>query len=160
MTDSWVNMGVLFGRTEQLDEAALVLQQALDIDASEYSALSNLYEVYIAMEDFESAAHLEDKVERYRQNNPYYLLQLSEDALIQGRYEDSLKLLQRAIKINKKDHQLYFALAITQYLSGQTEAAAQSLLRARELAPQNMIAYYDRPLNELVAEAELNRNLE
>jgi nucleoside-diphosphate-sugar epimerase/tetratricopeptide (TPR) repeat protein len=160
LTDSWVNMGVVLGRNEQLQDAAYALRKALQIDPSEHSALSNLYEVYIAMEDFESAAQLEDKVERYRQKNPYYLLQLSEEALLQDRYKDSLKLLQRAIKINKNDHQLHFALAITQYLSGDPEAAAHSLLRARELAPQNMIAYYDRPLNELVAEAELNRNLE
>ena len=160
MTDSWVNMGVLFGRTEQLDEAALVLQQALDIDASEYSALSNLYEVYIAQEDMESAAQLYDKVEKYRQNNPYYLLQLSEEAVEQERFDDSVELLGRAIRKKRNDHLLYFALAKSQYLSGENEAAESSLMRAREFAPEYMLAQYNRPLDELVAEDLLNRTLE
>ena len=53
----------------------------------------------------------------------------------------------------KKDHQLYFALAIAQYSSGNIESAATSLLQARELAPENLVAYYDRPLDELAQEA-------
>jgi tetratricopeptide (TPR) repeat protein len=153
LTDSWVNIGVVLGRNEQLHDAARALQKALEIDPSEYAALSNLYEVYIALGDMGSAAQLEDKVERYRQKNPYYLLALSEEALLEGRYEESVKLMQRAIRKNPSDHQLYFALAKSQYLSGATEAAASSLLRARGLAPQNMITYYDRPLDELVEEA-------
>jgi tetratricopeptide (TPR) repeat protein len=160
LTDSWVNMGVVLGRNEQLHDAASSLRKAIEIDATEYAAWSNLYEVYIAMEDLESAAQIEDKVERYRQKNPYYLLQLSEEAVEQSRFKESTKLLRRAIRTNQNDHQLHFALAKTQYLSGETEDAARSLLRARELAPGNMIAYYDRPLNELIAEEELNRNTE
>ena len=129
------------------------MQKALEIDPSEYAALSNLYEVYVALGDTGSAAQLEDRVERYRQKNPYYLLALSEEALLEGRYEESVKLMQRAVRKNPSDHQLYFALAKSQYLDGDTEVAARSLLRARGLAPQNMITYYDRPLDELVEEA-------
>jgi len=153
LADSWVNMGVVLGRNDQLPDAAQVFRNALAINTFENAALSNLYEVYIAMGDFESAAQLEDKVERYRQKNPYYLLALSEEAMIEERFEESVSLLRKAVKKNNNDHQLYFALASAQYLSGDTEAAALSLLRARELAPENMIAYYDRPLDELASEA-------
>jgi tetratricopeptide (TPR) repeat protein len=158
LTDSWVNMGVLLSRNDQLDDAALVLLKALEIDNYEYAALSNLYEVYISQEDLESAAQLADKVEAYRQKNPYYLLYLSEEALEQARFEDSIKLLRRAIRTNKSDHLLHFALAKAQYLSGETEAAQSSLSRARELAPESMLAHYDRPLGELVAEQESETN--
>jgi Flp pilus assembly protein TadD len=41
-------------------------------------------------------------------------------------------------------------LAKTQYLSGDLADAQSSLLRAKQLAPESMIAYYDRPLDELV----------
>lgn len=160
LTDSWVNMGVVLGRNEQLDDAALALRRALEIDSYEYSAASNLYEVYIAQGDMESAAELEDKVERYRQNNPYYLLQLSEEALVESRYEESIKLLQKAIRKKNNDHMLHFALAKIQYLSGETEAAERALSRAREVAPANMMVYYDRPLGELIAEQESETNPE
>jgi len=154
LPDSWVNMGVALGRNEQLDDAALVLRKALEIDSYEYAAASNLYEVYIAQGDMTSAAELEGKVERYRKNNPYYLLQLSEEALELNNYEESIDLLERAIRKKNDDHMLHFALAKTQYISGETEAAESSLSRARDLAPENMLAYYDRPLDELIAEQE------
>lgn len=153
LSDSWVNMGVVLGRNAQLDDAAFALRQALKIDPSESAALSNLYEVYITQEDLVSAAQIENQVEKYRRKNPYYLLQLSEEALEEARFEDSREFLQRAIRKKENDHQLHFALAKTQYLSGETEKAQTSLLRARELAPVNMLAHYDRPLDELVAEA-------
>jgi tetratricopeptide (TPR) repeat protein len=102
--------------------------------------------------DVESAAGLAPRVEKYRRNNPYYLLKLSDEALELDQYEESISLLESAIRKKKNDHHLHFALAKTQYLSGETAAAENSLSRARELAPQDMLAIYSRPLNELVVE--------
>ncbi len=150
ITDPWVNLGVVFGRNEQLNDAEFALQRALEIDRSEYAAMSNLYEVYIAQEDLESAENLQAKVDKYRNTNPYYLLRLSDEALEQARFEESISLLQRAIRKKNNDHMLYFALAKTQYLSGETAAAEDSLVRARALAPANLMAYYARPLDELI----------
>ena len=152
VTDPWVNLGVLFGRNDQLDDAAFAFNRALQIDSNEYSALSNLYEVYLEQGKFESAADLEPRVERYRRNNPYYLLRLSDAALGREQYKESISLLRKAIKKKDDDHQLHFALAKTQYLSGELAEAESSLLRARELAPESMMVYYDRPLDELVTE--------
>lgn len=151
-TDPWVNLGVIYGRNEQLDDAAFAFQRALQIEPRDQSATSNLYEVYIEQEDFESAAELELKVEKYRRNNPYYLLKLSDEALVEHQYEESLNLLRKAIKKKKNDHKLHFALAKTQYLSGELADAESSLVRARELAPKDMTIYYGRPLDELVTE--------
>ena len=149
VVDPWVNLGVVYGRNDQLDDAVLAFRQALRIDRGNYSAMSNLYEVYLEQEKLVLAAELGPKVEKYRRNNPYYLLRLSDEALELEQYEESISLLQKAIKKKDNDHKLYFALAKTQYLSGQMTTAEKSLLRARELAPE---AYYDRPLGELVAE--------
>lgn len=152
VTDSWVNMGVVFGRNEQLDDAITVFKRALEIDPYQYSAMSNLYEVYLEQGNLEAASALQAKVEKYRKNNPYYLLHLSDEALAQEQFDESLDLLKRAIRKQKDDHLLYFAMARTQYLSGEKAAAEDSLGRARELAPQKMVAWYRRPLDELVAE--------
>ena len=160
LADSWVNLSVVFGRNDQLDDAISVLQTALGIDGSQLSAMSNLYQVYIEQGNLQAAEKLENRVERYRQDNPYYLLHLSDEALALNQYEESTKLLQRAIKKKDDDHQLHFALAKTQYLSGETMAAENSLSRARELAPRDMMAYYERPLGELVEEAQLEDQLE
>ena len=53
---------------------------------------------------------------------------------------------------------LHYALAKTQYLSGETQAAETSLVRARQLAPENMLTYYARPLDELIAEEQAQRD--
>jgi Flp pilus assembly protein TadD len=151
-TDPWVNLGVVYGRNEQLDDAAFALHRALQIEPRNRSALSNLYEVYIEQENFKSAAELELKVEKYRMKNPYYLLKLSDEALVEHQYEESINLLQKAIRKKKNDHKLHFALAKTQYLSGDMEDAESSLIRARELAPRDMMVNYGRPLEALVAD--------
>jgi len=152
IADPWVNLGVVFGRNEQLTDAVTAYSRALDIDASEYSAMSNLYEVYLEQQDLESAENLWKKVDKYRQKNPYYLLLLSEEALEQARYEKSLSLLKKAIKKKDNDHLLYFALAKTQYLSGEVTDAENSMVLARGLAPEDMLTYYDQPLDVLLAE--------
>jgi tetratricopeptide (TPR) repeat protein len=152
VSDAWVNLGVLFGRNDQLDDAAFAFNRALQIDSNEYSALSNLYEVYVEQGNLESAADLEPRVEKYRRNNPYYLLRLSDEALEQEQYRESISLLRKAIKKKEDDHKLHFALAKTQYLSGELVEAESSFLRARSLAPESMVVFYGRPLDELVTE--------
>jgi Flp pilus assembly protein TadD len=151
-TDSWINLGVVLGRNSQLDDAESVLKTALEINASEYSALSNLYEIYLVQEDFESASLVQARVDDYRKRNPYYLLKLSEEAIEEARFEEAVQLMERAVRKEKDNHRFYFALAKSQYLSGEREDAEGSLVRARELAPESIVAYYERPLDELVIE--------
>jgi Flp pilus assembly protein TadD len=152
LIDSWVNVGVAFGRNNQLNDAELAFQTALEIDHSEYSAMSNLYEVYIAREDLQAARRIEEQVEKHRRGNPYYLLRLSDEAVENNQFEESISLLRRAIRKKDDDHELHFALAKTQYLTGDTKAAENSLDRARELVPENMLAIYDEPINELISD--------
>jgi Flp pilus assembly protein TadD len=159
MTDSWVNLGVVLGRNNQLDDAVTVFQTALEIDGSQLSAMNNLYEVYMEQGNLEAAENLQARVERYRRDNPYYLLYLSEEAVESDQFEESISLLQRAIKKKEDDHYLHFALAKAQYLYGEKAAAENSLNRARELAPQDMLAHYARPLDELIAEEQAERAL-
>lgn len=150
--DTWVNVGVAFGRNGQLNDAETAFQTALRIDQNEYAAMSNLYEVYVARNDMESAAVLEDKVEEHRRDNPYYLLRLSDEAMQRQEFELATNLLRQAVKKKSNDYQLLFALARTQYLSGDTEAAENTLNRARKYVPDNMLAVYERPINEVMLE--------
>jgi tetratricopeptide (TPR) repeat protein len=152
LPDPWVNLGVVYNRNAQVDAARQVYETALQIDPTAYSAMNNLYEIYLSEENQVEADALSSKVERYRKRNPYYLMQLSEESLDMGRFDESLNLIQRAIMIKNDDYKLYFSMAKTQYLSGETQPAQDSLLRARELAPQDLMVFYNRPLHELVME--------
>jgi Flp pilus assembly protein TadD len=153
MASPWVNLGVVLSRNGQFDDAAYAHRAALQLDPDETAALSNLYDVHLARGDAASAMLVEQKVERYRRQNPYYLLKLSDEALSETRYQDSLALLENAISKKRNDHRLHFALARTQYLTGQRAAAEDSYRRARELAPQTALAQYARPLLELIEES-------
>lgn len=150
VADSWINLGVVFSRNKQFNEAELSLKTALQIDTNEYSAMNNLYGIYLHLKKFDEAEELKRRVDNYRRKNPYYLLMLSNEALDQSRFEDSTSLLKRAIKLKEDDHQLHFAMAKAQYLSGNTVAAESSLRRARELAPDDKIAEYSMSLDELM----------
>jgi len=152
LKDSWVNIGVIFGRNNQLNEAETAFKSVLEIDHAEHSAMSNLYEVYLAQGNLEAAAELQAKVEKYRLSSPHYLLKMSDEALEREQFGESISLLQRALKKKRDDHMLHFALAKTQFLSGEVSAAEDSLARAREFAPQSMISYYNRPMIELLTE--------
>ncbi len=160
VTDSWVNMSVVLARNDQMQDAVTVLNKALEIDSDEYSAMNNLYEVYVEQGNLAAAGELKARVDRYRKNNPYFLLQLSYEALESNQYEQSVDLLNRAIRKKDNDHLLHYALAKSLYLSGEEAAALDSMRRARELAPQDKLAYYERPLGELIAEERALAQLE
>lgn len=153
VTDPWINLGVVYNRNEQPRAAEMVYRAALRINPREYSAMNNLYELYLTEENLPAAAQLAAKVDQYRRKNPYYLMKLSEVALQEGDFEQSINLIRRAIKKKDNDALLYFAMAKAQFLSGNMLAAENSLLRARSSAPENQATYYARPLNELVMES-------
>jgi predicted Zn-dependent protease len=117
--------------------------------------MNNLYEIYVEQGNLLAAAELKAKVDRYRRDNPYFLLQLSNEAVELNQYEQSIELLKRAIRKKDNDHLLHYALAKTLYLLGQEAAARDSMSRARELAPQDKLAYYERPLGELIEEERM-----
>jgi len=151
LSDTWVNLGVLYGRNGQLDEAAMIYRNTLAHDPDQYSALVNLLALYEAVEDVEAAMGIAPRVERYRQRNPYYLMFRAEEAMELGDYDRSRDLLQRAIELRPEEHRFHFALARTEYLAGDPVSGEASLARARELAPADVAADYQRPLAELSA---------
>lgn len=150
LPDAWSNLGVVLARNEQLNDAELAYRTALRIDHTDRTAMANLYELYMALGKTSEAIVLKNKVDRYRKENPYYLLALSEEAIEQEQFDESMDLLTRAIEKKDNEHLLHFAMARTQYLSGQKVEARSSLDRARELAPEEVQQDYNRPLHELV----------
>lgn len=135
IADAWSNLGVVLARNDQLADAEMAYRTALGLDSGEQTALANLYDLLTRKEDYSAAEKLQARVERYRQENPYYLLRLSEEAMGQRRFEESIGLLSKAITKKQDDPELHFALARSQYLSGNRAAAELSLDRARALAP-------------------------
>lgn len=146
--DAWVNLGVVYGRNVQFDEAEFAYRSALDIDAAQISALSNLYDVFLVRGKEEEAAAVARRVERYRQRNPYHLLHLAETALEEGQPASARDLMERAVDIKEDEYRFHATLAQAYWLLGDSGAATASLEQARLLAPSEAQPALDRTFAE------------
>ena len=131
----WSNLGVIYSRNGQLEDAKQAYHAALEINPAETVALNNLHKIYVEEGDLARAEKVRSKVERHRRKNPYYMYHLSAQAVEEQRYKDAIKLLTRAIKMNDEVYQFHYALARALLLAGDNKAAQRSLDRAIQLAP-------------------------
>ena len=131
----WSNLGVVYRRNGQDGDAKLAYQQALKLNSGESAALSNLYSILMDEGDDTAAQIVQSKVERHRLKNPYYLYYLSAEAVEEQRYDDAIKLLRRAIRMEDGDYRFHVILARSLLLNGDDNAAQLSLDRAKKLAP-------------------------
>ncbi len=131
---TWSNLGVVYSRNGQLEDAKNSYLTALRINPAETVALNNLHTIYIVEGDLVRAQRVKSKVEKHRRKNPYYLHRLSSQALGEQRFEDAIELLKQAIKLNKEEYRFHFTLARSLLLNGEEAAALQSLAQAKLLA--------------------------
>ncbi len=131
----WSNMGVVYRRNGQAEDAKAIYRTALNLDSEELVALNNLYSIHMEQGNEAAARDIHAQVERHRQKNPYYLQHLSGQAVEERRYDDSIRLLRRAIRLKEEEYRFHVALAQSLALNGETGEAQQSLERAKELAP-------------------------
>jgi len=131
----WSNLAVVYRRNGQTKDAEATYLTAIRLDSDETVAINNLYSIYTEQGNETAAREMKSRVERHRRKNPYYLQQLSVEAVDEGRYNDAIKLIRRAIRIKEEEYRFHVTLASYLALSGEDDAALQSLERARQLAP-------------------------
>lgn len=133
----WSNLGVVYNRSNQVEDAEWAYQIAISSFDNDSSALYNLYVIYQQEERWLEAARLEQKVDRHRRQNPYYLAILADEAVRSRKYNEAIALLKRSIRINRKEYRFHGAMAQAQFLAGNHDKARNSLDTARSLAPTN-----------------------
>lgn len=131
----WVNLGVVFGRNSQLDEAAAAYAQALRLEKDNLSALSNLAGLETSRGNAEHAAALRDRVAAYRAANPYYQYWLGEGRLRAGDPRGALAAYREAVRLMPGEADFHFAAARAAQALGRAAEAQQSLARALDQAP-------------------------
>jgi tetratricopeptide (TPR) repeat protein len=134
----WSNLGVVYRRNGQTNDAMTAYRFALQLDPDQTVALNNLFLIYEEDGNLESAATLQKRVEKNRRQNPYYLHHLAELANEEQRYSDAIGLLNRAIRMDENEYRFHYTLAQSQYHAGDAEIARASLDRARQLAPARL----------------------
>lgn len=107
----WINLGVTFGRNGQLVEAEAAYRNALQIDPGNLSALSNLAVLQETRGDRATAQDMRGRVEKYRRQNPYYLLWRGEQQLRNGQAEDALENFSQAVRRMSGEAEFHYARA-------------------------------------------------
>ncbi|NNL04210.1 MAG: tetratricopeptide repeat protein [Xanthomonadales bacterium] len=132
----WSNLGVVYRRNGQTDDAVLAYETALALDGRHSVALNNLYTIYDEDGDFEKAEAIQAKVEKNRRRNPYYLHYLAETAFAERDLEEAINYAKRAIRLEDDEYRFHYTLAQLRYQEGETQRAREALDRALRLAPE------------------------
>jgi tetratricopeptide (TPR) repeat protein len=130
----WVNLGVLYAQHGLHEQAESAYLQALEADGQEESALANLVVVYTNLGELDLAAEYRERVQGYRDRNPYYHFAVATLAYEEGRLPDALVALRKALRLKQDESEFYSLRGRVQEALGRVSDATQSFVRAREYA--------------------------
>jgi len=148
----WSNLGSVYNRNNQTAAAEKAYRQAIAINRSEYTAMSNLVRLYDKLGRKNEANAYRTKVRAFRNRNPYYHYAIGERALGENRYGESIRHLKKAIYQKPNEHYFYFALAHAYLRSGDRHNAEKNFAEAKALAPDEQTK--DRYIEEWAALAK------
>jgi Flp pilus assembly protein TadD len=131
----WSNLGVVYRRNGQTEDAILAYETALALNERNTVPLNNLYSIYDEDGEIEKAATIQQRVERNRSRNPYYLHYLAESAFAEHALDEAIDYANRAIRIEDREYRFYYTLAQLQYRTGRESRARLNLKKAIRLAP-------------------------
>ena len=130
----WVDLGVLYARHGHYEHAEAAYLRALDVDDDEPSALTNLSLVYDALGERELAAEYRDRVQSYRERNPYYHFASATQAYEQQQFAEALTSLRKALRLKSDEEEFYELRGKVQTALGKSRDATQSFELARSYA--------------------------
>jgi tetratricopeptide (TPR) repeat protein len=128
----WVNLGVLYARHGHYEHAEAAYLRALAVDRYEHSALANLVLVYEALGEPELTEQYRDRVQGYRERNPYYHYAVATRAYEQREFDTALTSVRRALRLKSDEHEFYTLRGQTLTALGRARDARHSFERARE----------------------------
>jgi tetratricopeptide (TPR) repeat protein len=140
LTDSkfsaaWGNLGILYKITGHQNMAEMAYAEAVRINPDNLTALNNLARLFYKQERTEEALLLEKHVHKLRKKNPYYHALLANDAMFMKQYQAAIKHYRNAIRLDKKQHEFYFGLAVAYYQQNKVLMSYQAMEKALALSP-------------------------
>ena len=146
----WANLGAIYRATDQYRAAEQSYLQALELDFTEYSAMTNLAVLYGMEGRDEESKYWLDRVAIYRRSNPYYHAWLGDEAAAQGDWREALDHYDRAVSLAPDDSRLLFRRGLIYFELDQYPAAAIDIEQAIDRATlRTDISLYRRQLDEV-----------
>jgi tetratricopeptide (TPR) repeat protein len=148
---NWSNLGVAYRRVQRLNDAEYAYLQALKKNKADLTAINNLVILYQMTGREKLVDKYSKKLERYRMQNPYYLIDLAKKEMQADNYPLALSYAKRAIDKYSDEDEFYFIAAQIYAHQGDMENAKESLENAERYALSGMKGSYSRKLELLAA---------
>jgi len=145
--DSWNNMGAAMRRAGNDRLGVFAYYQALEKDAYNYSALSNLAQYYENQGRADEAKVIAARVERYRRRNPLFHYYVASLFYAEGRLEDARVFLDNAIRLRRDEPQFYDASAQVAKEMGDLIESGRFLAKAKHYRDVKHESPPDRTMN-------------
>lgn len=129
----WNNLGALYRKRNNAEASASAFTIAVNI-SNEPVAMSNLARHYRRTGNQTLAVYYEQKVERFRRKNPFYLYELAVTQYNDAHYLEAKNLLQRAIKLERNQHHFYRLLGLSDLQLGDAKSGTRHIRQAFDLA--------------------------
>jgi tetratricopeptide (TPR) repeat protein len=149
---AWDSLGTLYKKKNLSYHAEAAFLQALEIDKSDLTAMSNLTALYDRRGEPKLASRYRDKVSTHRKRNPYYRFQLARVAFYAEDYDLAIDHLKYALRKNKDEDQFCALLSLVYLEMGEEEKSRRWMARAEEYAQnESMKGIYSSKIDNLIA---------
>lgn len=131
---TWTNLGFLFRLEGYYQSAEDSYQHAIDLNPENLTAWENLAFLYDFTGRTAEARVITARLERKRDDNPYYHLNLGDEEFEHENWDTALAHYRKALSLDKTKHEVYFGLAKTYYELGQVERSKRYLALAKRFS--------------------------
>lgn len=134
LSQLWVNLGAIYRYAGQYDEAEQAYFHALEIDNGDRSAMNNLVVLYELQGRSNEQSYWEERLERYRNLNPYYHASLGDAAMEEEDWVAAYDHYTKAAKMQPDDGLLIYSKGLAAHQLGDVAEAERLVSRAIEKA--------------------------
>lgn len=134
-SSAWANLGLLYRFNDEFDAAKQVYEHAISLDGNNLNVQSNLAVLLSVMGMHEESETLQKAIYAKRIRNPYYHYLLGNEAHARSQYQEAIRHYRKAIDLYKRDHEFYFAMALSYFKLGETAKVRHFINKAIKISP-------------------------
>lgn len=131
---AWNNLGIIYSEAGATRLAIAAFDQVAIMEPGAYTGKLNLMQMYRRLGDESQANAMERSVQGPLQSNPYYFYWLGNEKLATGDRYGAVTDFSTALTLDRNEHLFNFGLARARQLTGDYDAARDSLIAARRRA--------------------------
>ena len=144
------NLGYLYRLIGQYELAEKTYLWAIKKNKENLTAWRNLSYLYRYMGHDEKANNIMSRVTRQRSENPFFHINRGDKALEKQQWQIALKHYQRALKLDKRNHEVFFGLGKTYFELGDVKRSYHYLMLAKKKSrTEQQQAKYQREIDML-----------